>query len=165
MKHRSKFIEGAVRQGGIQEDVAKAIFAHWEAFADYGFNKSHATNYGIMAVKTGYLKYHYPAEYMTALLSAWKNDLDKIAIYVAECRELGIEVLPPDVNSSVFDFSIVDQPDGKQAIRFGLGAIKNVGQAPVDEILQGRAGKALTASMISPGVWTCARSANDHWSV
>ncbi len=118
-----------------------------------------------MAVKTGYLKYHYPAEYMTALLSAWKNDLDKIAIYVAECRELGIEVLPPDVNSSVFDFSIVDQPDGKQAIRFGLGAIKNVGQAPVDEILQGRAGKALTASMISPGVWTCARSANDHWSV
>lgn len=141
LKHRSKFIEGAVRQG-IQEDVAKAIFAHWEAFADYGFNKSHATNYGIMAVKTGYLKYHYPAEYMTALLSAWKNDLDKIAIYVAECRELGIEVLPPDVNSSVFDFSIVDQPDGKQAIRFGLGAIKNVGQAPVDEILQGRAGKA-----------------------
>jgi len=141
IKHRSKFIEGAVRQG-IQEDVAKEIFAHWEAFADYGFNKSHATNYGIMAVKTGYLKYHYPAEYMTALLSAWKNDLDKIAIYVAECRELGIEVLPPDVNSSVFDFSIVDQSDGIAAIRFGLGAIKNVGQAPVDEILQGRADRA-----------------------
>lgn len=137
IKHRSKFIEGAVRQG-IEEDVAKEIFAHWEAFADYGFNKSHATNYGIMAVKTGYLKYHYPAEYMTALLSAWKNDLDKIAVYVAECRELGIEVLPPDVNSSVFDFSIIDQPDGKAAIRFGLGAIKNVGQAPVDEIIQGR---------------------------
>lgn len=137
-KHRAKFIEGAVKQG-IKERVAEEIFAHWEAFADYGFNKSHATNYGIMAVKTGYLKYRYPVEYMTALLSAWKNDLDKIAVYVAECHDMGIEVLPPDVNSSVYDFSIMDLPEGKAAIRFGLGAIKNVGQTPVEEILQGRA--------------------------
>lgn len=143
-KHRVKFIQGAVNHG-IEQKTAEEIFAHWEAFADYGFNKSHATNYGIMAIKTGYLKYHYPAEYMTALLSAWKNDLEKIRNYVTECREMGIEVLPPDVNSSEFDFSIVDLPDGKTAIRFGLGAIKNVGQAPVDEILQGRGGSPFTS--------------------
>ena len=143
-KHRTKFVKGAVKQG-IAEKTAEEIFAHWEAFADYGFNKSHATNYGIMAVKTGYLKYRYPVEYMTALLSAWKNDTDKIATYVAECREMGIEVLPPNVNYSSYDFSISDRTDGKTAIRFGLGAIKNVGQAPVDEILQGRDNKSFAA--------------------
>ncbi len=139
-KHRSKFINGAVKNG-IEKQVAEEIFNHWEAFADYGFNKSHATNYGIVAVKTAYLKCHYPVEYMTALLSAWKNDNDKCAIYVAEAREMGIEVLPPDVNSSEYDFSIVELPEGKSAIRFGLGAVKNVGQSPVDEIILGRAGK------------------------
>ena len=143
-KHRNKFIKGAVKHG-IAEKTAEEIFAHWEAFADYGFNKSHATNYGIMAVKTGYLKYRYPVEYMTALLSAWKNDTDKIAMYVAECREMGIDVLPPDVNSSAYDFSIADRPDGTAAIRFGLGAIKNVGQAPVDEILLGRGSKSFAS--------------------
>lgn len=143
-KHRNKFIQGAVKQG-IQEKTAEEIFAHWEAFADYGFNKSHATNYGIMAVKTGHLKFHYTVEYMTALLSAWKNDLDKISVYVNECRELGIDVLPPDVNSSYYDFSIEDRPTGKPAIRFGLGAIKNVGQAPVDEVINGRADHAFTS--------------------
>lgn len=139
-KHRSKFINGAVKNG-IEKQVAEEIFNHWEAFADYGFNKSHATNYGIVAVKTAYLKCHYPIEYMTALLSAWKNDNDKCAIYVAEAREMGIEVLPPDVSSSEYDFSIVDLPEGKSAIRFGLGAVKNVGQSPVDEIITGRATK------------------------
>lgn len=78
---------------------------------------------------------------MTALLSAWKNDNDKCAIYVAEAREMGIEVLPPDVSSSEYDFSIVDLPEGKSAIRFGLGAVKNVGQSPVDEIIHGRSAK------------------------
>jgi DNA polymerase-3 subunit alpha len=136
-KHRSKFVNGAVKNG-IDKAVANDIFNHWEAFASYGFNKSHATNYGIMAVKTAYLKYHYSVEYMTALLSAWKNDNDKTASYIAECREMGVEVLPPDVNSSGYDFTIEDRPDGTSAIRFGLGAVKNVGQAPVDEIIHGR---------------------------
>src|SRR5690606_25371900 len=96
-KHRSKFVNGAVKNG-IEKSTANEIFDHWEAFASYGFNKSHANNYGIMAVKTAHLKYHYAVEYMTALLSAWKNDNEKCAQYIAECREMGIEVLPPDVN-------------------------------------------------------------------
>lgn len=136
-KHHSKFVEGA-KANGIQEATAEAIWAHWEAFAHYGFNKSHATNYGMIAVKTAYLKRYYPAEYMTALLSAWKNDTEKCAAYVAECRALGLEVLPPDVNSSGYDFTIADRPDGKASIRFGLGAVKNVGQAPVDQIMAAR---------------------------
>ncbi len=136
-KHRSKFVNGAVRNG-IDKSTANEIFDHWEAFASYGFNKSHATNYGMMAVKTAHLKYHYPVEYMTALLSAWKNDNEKCAQYIAECREMGIEVLPPDVNGSGYDFTIEDRPNGSSAIRFGLGAVKNVGQAPVEEIIRGR---------------------------
>ena len=137
IKHHSKFVEGA-RANGIAAETAEAIWAHWEAFAHYGFNKSHATNYGMIAVKTAYLKYYYPAEYMTALLSAWKNDNDKCAAYVAECKAMGLEVLPPDVYSSGYDFTIEDRPDGKAAIRFGLGAIKNVGQGPVDAIISAR---------------------------
>ena len=136
-KHRSKFINGAVKNG-IDKDTAIEIFKHWEAFASYGFNKSHATNYGIVAVKTAYLKYYYSVEFMTALLSAWKNDNEKCAQYIAECREMGIEVLPPDVNSSGYDFTIEDRPNGTAAIRFGLGAVKNVGQSPVEEIIKGR---------------------------
>ena len=136
-KHRSKFVNGAVKNG-IDKATANAIFDHWEAFASYGFNKSHATNYGMMAVRTAHLKYHYAVEYMTALLSAWKNDNEKCALYIAECRDMGIEVLPPDVNNSGYDFTIEDRPDGKSAIRFGLGAVKNVGQAPVEEIIRGR---------------------------
>jgi len=136
-RHHEKFVKGAVERG-ISEATAETIFAQWEAFAHYGFNKSHAVNYGIIAVETGYLKLHYPAEYMTALLSAWKNDTDKCATYVTECRNMGIEVLPPDVNFSDYDFKIEDRPNGKAAIRFGLGAVKNVGQNPVDLIISTR---------------------------
>ena len=105
-------------------------------FARYGFNKSHAADYGVIAVETAYLKTHYTVEYMTALLSVSKRDATKVAFYVADCRTMGIEVLPPDVNSSGWDFTIEDRPDGKSAIRFGLGAVKNVGQAPVEMILE-----------------------------
>jgi len=136
-KHRSKFVNGAIKNG-IDKATANDIFDHWEAFASYGFNKSHATNYGIMAVKTAHLKCHYPVEYMTALLSAWKNDNEKCALYITECREMGIDVLPPDVNNSGYDFTIEERQAGSTAIRFGLGAVKNVGQAPVEEILRGR---------------------------
>ncbi len=140
-KHRDKFIKGAVKNG-IEKKIAEEIFAHWEAFAHYGFNKSHATNYGMIAVKTGYLKVHYPVEYMTALLSAWKNDNDKCSVYVSECHNMGIEVLPPDINHSDYDFTIEEQTEGNALIRFGLGAIKNVGQAPVDTIIQARGHQA-----------------------
>ena len=136
-KHRLKFIGGA-KQNGISEQIATAIFEDWENFARYGFPKAHAADYGVIAVETAYLKTHYTVEYMTAVLSASKNDTAKVAFYVADCRAMGIDVLPPDVNSGGFDFSIEDRPDEKPAIRFGMGAIKNVGQAPVDLILQAR---------------------------
>ena len=137
-KHRKKFIAGAQEHTGISKEDAELIFTDWEEFARYGFNKSHAADYGVIAVQTGYLKYHYPVEYMTALLSAWKNDSDKIATYVADCRAMGIEVLPPDVSTSGYDFTIEDYTDQPSAIRFGLGAIKNVGQNPVDLIIEAR---------------------------
>ena len=137
--HRKKFIQGAQEHAGISKRDAGLIFKDWENFARYGFNKSHAADYGVIAVQTAYLKYHYPVEYMTALLSAWKNDMDRVSAYIAECRTLGIEVLPPDVNTCGYDFTIEDQPDGSFAIRFGLGAIKNVGENPVSQILEARA--------------------------
>jgi DNA polymerase-3 subunit alpha len=137
LKHKKKFVHGAVERG-IPEETAEAIFEDWEEFARYGFNKSHAADYGIIAVQTAYLKHHYPEEYMTALLSVWQNDNDKVAVYVADCRRMGIDVQPPSVNISGWDFTIEDRPGGKVAIRFGLGAVKNVGHAPVDAILQAR---------------------------
>jgi len=137
-EHRKKFIKGAQEHTNIRRRDAEQIFTDWENFARYGFNKSHAADYGVIAVQTGYLKYHYPVEYMTALLSAWKNDTDKVATYVADCRAMGIDVLPPDVNVSGYDFSIEDRENDEPAIRFGLGAIKNVGQHPVNLILEAR---------------------------
>jgi len=135
--HRKKFIKGAVNQG-ISEKMAGEIFSDWEEFARYGFNKSHAVDYGVIAVQTAYLKAHYPVEYMTALLSVVKNDTGKVAFYVADCRRMGIPVEPPNINVSDWDFSIEDCEDGSSMIRFGLGAVKNVGQAPVDAILKAR---------------------------
>jgi DNA polymerase-3 subunit alpha len=136
-KHRQKFVAGAVKNG-IPEETANQIFSDWEEFARYGFNRSHAADYGMIAVETAYLKAHYPAEYMTALLSVSKNETAKVALYVAEARSLGIPVLPPSVNASDWDFLIEDRPEGP-AIRFGLGAIKNVGQGAVETIVAARA--------------------------
>ncbi|MGW8227044.1 MAG: DNA polymerase III subunit alpha, partial [Anaerolineales bacterium] len=138
LKHREKFIQGAT-EGGIQEETAREIFDAWEEFARYGFNKAHAADYGVLAVQTAYLKAHYPVEYMTALLSVNQNDTSKVALYAADSRRLGIEVAPPDINLSEWDFSIEDKGDQKSAIRFGLGAVKNVGRGPVDIILEARA--------------------------
>lgn len=135
--HRRKFIKGAQEYSGISQSDAEQIFTDWENFARYGFNKSHAADYGVIAVQTGYLKYHYTVEYMTALLSAWKNNTDKVSAYVADCRSMDIEVLPPDVNTSGYDFTIEDREQGP-AIRFGLGAIKNVGENPVALIMEAR---------------------------
>jgi DNA polymerase-3 subunit alpha len=140
LKHREKFIIGAT-EGGIQVETAREIFDAWEEFARYGFNKAHAADYGVLAVQTAYLKAHYPVEYMTALLSVNQNDTSKVALYAADSRRMGIEVAPPDINISAWDFSIEDKDDQKSAIRFGLGAVKNVGYAPVDVILKARAEK------------------------
>ena len=140
LKHRQKFINGAM-QRGISEETASAIFDEWEEFARYGFNKAHAADYGVIAVQTAYLKAHYPVEYMTALLSVSQNDTAKIALYVADCRRMGIRVEPPDINCSGWDFTIEDHEDVTSTIRFGLGAVKNVGHGPVNAILEGRGDK------------------------
>ncbi|MAT43067.1 MAG: DNA polymerase III subunit alpha [Anaerolineaceae bacterium] len=136
-EHRQKFINGAVKREIMDASTAGDIFTDWENFARYGFNKSHAADYGMIAVQTAYLKGHYTVEYMTALLSASKNETEKVAHYVSDCRDMHIEVLPPDVNYSEWDFSIEDAEE-KSAIRFGLGAVKNVGVAPVQIILDAR---------------------------
>ncbi|MBN1666304.1 MAG: DNA polymerase III subunit alpha [Anaerolineales bacterium] len=137
LKQRSRFVSGAV-ENDIPADVANQIFDNWEAFARYGFPKGHAADYGVIAVQTAYLKAHYPVEYMTALLAVEQNNTDKVSLYVADCRRMGIEVLPPDVNASGWDFTIEDREDGTADIRFGLGAVKNVGHGPVDIILAAR---------------------------
>ena len=135
-KHRKKFVTGAVKNG-MARDVAEAIYSDWEEFARYGFNKSHAADYGVISVETAYLKAHYPAEYMAALMSALAGQTDRVALYVAEARSMGVPVLAPDINSSHWDFAIEDI-DGKANIRFGMGAIKNVGQAAAELIIKER---------------------------
>ncbi len=137
-KHRNKFVAGAVKNG-MAKEIAEAIYSDWEEFARYGFNKSHAADYGVISVQTAYLKAHYPAEYMAALLSANAGDTAKVAWYVAEARSMKVRVLSPEINASGWDFEIEDaEADGKANIRFGLGAIKNVGQAAVELIVEER---------------------------
>ena len=135
-KHRNKFVAGAVKNG-MEKGIAEAIYSDWEEFARYGFNKSHAADYGVIAVETAYLKAHYPAEYMAALLSANAGKTEQVALYVAEARSMGVPVLAPDINASGWDFEIEDI-EGKPNIRFGLGAIKNVGQAAVELAIEER---------------------------
>jgi DNA polymerase III subunit alpha len=135
-KHRVKFVKGAVEKG-IEQSTADAIYTDWEEFARYGFNKSHAADYGVIAVQTAYLKSHYTAEYMTALMSASAGQTEKIAFYVADARTMGVPVLQPDINSSMWDFDI-EEVNGTPNIRFGLGAIKNVGENAVQPIIDER---------------------------
>ena len=127
-------MKGAVEKG-MDQSTADAIYMDWEEFARYGFNKSHAADYGVIAVQTAYLKSTYTAEYMTALLSANAGITEKVAFYVADARNMGVPVLQPDVASSGWDFQIEDV-DGKPSIRFGLGAIKNVNQGAVEAIIE-----------------------------
>ena len=153
-KHRHKFVTGAVNQG-MEKEIAEAIYSDWEEFARYGFNKSHAADYGVIAVETAYLKVNYTAEYMAALMSASAGQTEKVAWYVADARSMGVPVLPPEVNTSTWDFSIEDieinnatsdvpAEDGGSNkgthphIRFGLGAIKNAGEAAIDLIIKER---------------------------
>lgn len=137
---RSQFIAGAVKNG-LEAGVARQIFDLLEYFAGYGFNKSHSAAYAFVAYQTGYLKANYPAEYMAALLTSVRDNTDKTAAYVEECRRMGIEVLPPDVNESDRDFTVVG---GK--IRFGLAAIKNVGVGAVEIIIRERQQKGVFRS-------------------
>ncbi|MGH2606451.1 MAG: DNA polymerase III subunit alpha, partial [Anaerolineales bacterium] len=136
-QQRNKFVTGAVERE-VPRDTAEAIFDDWEAFARYGFPKGHAADYAVICVETAYLKAHYPLEYMTALLSVFKGDTGRVSLYSADCRRLGIPILPPDVNRSGLDFEVDHADDGRAAIRFGLGAVKNVGEGAVAVILDAR---------------------------
>jgi DNA polymerase-3 subunit alpha len=131
-EQRQVFINGA-RKNGVPEDVASRIFDLMAKFGEYGFNKSHSAAYALVAYQTAYLKAHYPVEFMAALLTSEKDRTDKVIRYISSCRERSIEVLPPDVNESDYDFSV---SDGK--IRFGLGGVKNVGRKAIEAILQAR---------------------------
>jgi DNA polymerase-3 subunit alpha len=137
LKHREKFVNGAVVRG-IPKEAADKIFDDIEFFARYGFNKAHAADYAVITCQTAYLKAHYPVEYMTALLTVERHNTDKVGLLIGECRMMGTQVLPPDINKSVIDFAIEDTDDGP-AIRFGLGAVKNVGEGAIEAILQARA--------------------------
>ena len=127
-KQRDRFVKGAVERGFPEKKIAK-IFDLMEQFAGYGFNKSHSAAYAYLAYVTAYLKAHYAVEFMSALLTSESGNTDKIVKYINECRDMGIRVLPPDVNHSDLNFT----PTGSE-IRFGLGAIKNVGQGAVEAI-------------------------------
>jgi DNA polymerase-3 subunit alpha len=127
-----KFVAGAVERG-IGEGTARKVFEQMAHFAGYGFNKSHSAAYALLSYQTAYLKAHYPAEFMAATLGCEMDSTDRVMTLVEECRHLGIKVLPPDINSSRAHFSVTD--DG---IRFGLGAVKNVGRATIDEIVKER---------------------------
>jgi DNA polymerase-3 subunit alpha len=128
-KHREIFIEGATEKG-VSREKAVELFDLMEKFAEYGFNKSHAAAYALIAYQTAYLKAHHFKEFMAANLTLDLSNTDKVSLHIAECRRQGVAVLPPDINESSFEF--VTTTDG---IRFGLGAIKNVGKGAVDAIL------------------------------
>lgn len=134
-KMEKRFIEGAV-ENGISRSLIEDFWAKLLGFADYCFNKSHSACYGLIAYQTAYLKAHYPAAFMAAVMTSDYDDTDRLAIEIAECKHMGIEVLPPDVNESFVEFAVVPKTN---AVRFGMNAIKNVGTGAVEEILRARA--------------------------
>ena len=133
-KQKDRFHEGCVEHG-MEPDVARKLWDMIETFAAYGFNKSHSVSYGNLAYKTAYMKANYPLEFMSALLTADSGDVDKIAEIIEECRSMGIEILPPDVNESFEEFSVVPN---KNQIRFGLTSIKNFGSNVAHAIVEER---------------------------
>ena len=134
-KMKVEFIDGAVRTSGAKREVAEKFWLQLEEFANYCFNKAHAACYGLIAYWTAYLKAHYPEAFMAALMTSDQGNIDRLAVEIAECRRMGIEVLAPDVSESFVEFAVV--PD-KHQIRFGMVAIKGVGTGAVEEILRAR---------------------------
>jgi len=137
-QHEAKFKAGAKKKG-IPPHIVDKVFAEFEPFARYGFNKAHATCYGLIAYQTAYLKANYPIEFMTAVLNGFSGRAEKVAAVIAECRRLGIEVRAPDVQKSHALFTVETDAAGvPEAIRFGMAAIKNVGEGAVDAIVEVR---------------------------
>src|SRR5436190_7419318 len=155
-KERRNFIEGCARTNKIPEKKANAIFDLLEKVAGYGFNKSHSAAYGLISYQTAYLKANYPVEFMAGLLSNEINNTDKISTFVGECKRMGIPILPPDVNRSALKFTPEavaavsdrreEEDDGQRpplegeanAIRYGLAAIKNVGEGAMEIAIKER---------------------------
>ncbi len=148
-QHEAKFKAGAKKKG-IPPHIVDKVFAEFEPFARYGFNKAHATCYGLIAYQTAYLKANYPIEFMTAVMNGFRERAEKVAAVIAECRRLGIEVRPPDVQKSHALFTVeTDASGAPEAIRFGLAAIKNVGEGAVDAIVAVRDGGAEPGPFVS----------------
>ncbi len=159
-KLRQSFIEGAIKTVGADRALIESFWTSLEAFAAYCFPKAHAACYALIAYQTAYLKAHYPAAFMAALMTSDYGNIDRIAIEVAECRRMGIPVLAPDVNQSFGEFGVVPE---LQSIRFGLNAIKNVGVGAIETILKAREdgtftsvedfGRRVSASEVNKKVW------------
>ena len=133
---KPRFIKGCEKKGLSKADAEK-IWDQIQPFADYSFNKAHSACYGMIAYQTAYLKANYPAAFMAALMTSDHDDSDRLAIEISECRAMGIDVLPPDINESFGEFSVIHQED-KESIRFGMNAIKNIGTGVVEEIVKVR---------------------------
>jgi len=132
-EQKEKFIEGATKRK-IDRKIAEKIFELMAHFSGYGFNKSHSAGYALISYQTAFLKANYPVEFMAALLTSEKDNTDKLIFYINECHRMGIEILPPDINQSEANFTVV----GEKSIRFGLTAIKNVGESAISCIIQER---------------------------
>ncbi|RIV43139.1 DNA polymerase III subunit alpha [Flagellimonas pelagia] len=132
-KLKPQFLDGG-EKNGHPRDVLEKIWKDWEAFASYAFNKSHSTCYAYIAYQTAYLKAHYPAEYMAAVLSNNMNDIKQVTFFMEECKRMGLQVLGPDVNESYYKFAV----NKDNAVRFGMGAIKGVGRSAVETIVENR---------------------------
>ncbi len=132
-KMKPKFINQA-KEKGHEEEILEKVWKDWEAFASYAFNKSHSTCYAWVAYQTAYLKAHFPAEYMSAVLSKNMSDIKKVTFFMEECKRMGLQVLGPDVNESAFRFAVNE----KGAIRFGLGGMKGVGENAVEHLINER---------------------------
>lgn len=134
-KVKDDFVKGAIEFSGADPKIAETFWSQLEEFANYCFNKSHAACYGLIAYWTAYLKAHYPEAFMAALMTSDRDDVDRLAIEINECKHMGIKVLPPDVNEGFIEFAVVP---GKKEIRFGMAAVKGVGTGAVEEILKAR---------------------------
>ncbi|MEA3453313.1 MAG: DNA polymerase III subunit alpha, partial [Candidatus Caldatribacteriota bacterium] len=143
-KQRELFIKGA-QKNNIKKNTAAEISDLIAYFAGYGFNKSHSVSYAFISYQTAYLKTHYTIEYMASLLTSIMGNNDKVALYIKECRNMNIEILPPDINQSLVSFTVVE--DGK-AIRFGLAAVKNVGEKAIKSIIEERKGNSNFISLL-----------------
>jgi len=136
-KEERNFIAGAKKKG-FSPELAQEVFSLIEPFAGYAFNKAHSVSYGLLAYRTAYLKANYSIEYMVAFLNTYSDNTERVRSAIAECRRLGIKVLPPDINRSHASFAIEKDEEDNSAIRFGLASIKNVGFSPIEHMLSGR---------------------------